>query len=189
MKVRSTRTRASKSIDEIGPSRDQITPSFLNQTIPSRHAKTSRKCHSSRWNLSSSENPPTRPSRRRGRLTARRVPEPAPPRSNEAKQLLFFTARRVGGSQPRRPRGVSGAARDVGAPARPRPRARAPESCKASIVTSTRRALARSGRFRNRVGPNPPPAHLDVRLSRVCLVCQSLLLRSPPPPRSGPRQP
>ena len=89
--MRSTRTRASKSIDEIEPSRDRITPSFSNQTIPSRHANTSRKCHSSRWNLSSSENPPTRPSRRRGRLTARRVPEPAPPPKSTKPNSCFFS--------------------------------------------------------------------------------------------------
>lgn len=40
---RSTRTRTSKYFDEIGPSRDRVTPIITIQTIPSLQTQTSRK--------------------------------------------------------------------------------------------------------------------------------------------------
>ena len=40
---RSTRTRTSKYFDEIGPSRDRVTPEITIQTIPSLQTQTSRK--------------------------------------------------------------------------------------------------------------------------------------------------
>ena len=176
MKVRSTRTRASQSIDEIRPSRDRVTPSFSNQTIPIRHAKTFRKYHSSRRNLSSSENPPTRPSRRRGRPTARRVPELLRLRSQRANSC-FFSRVAASAAASRADRGGTRRRARRRSPPRHLAHARArPSHAKHRMLqVHAARSPGRVGSG-TVVGPNPATSPPDVRLSRVCLVCQSLLL-------------